>query len=162
MHLPLDKFFGGKVEGFHQLRQHFQILLLQVYKLAGFQLVIFFLLLIAFQDIQKFLTGNIICGNIQIQKSSRQGYAHRNFYCFQGVLASETIGAAYLTKLHKSVRSRFHHMINQILFSGTVQDVKVGIIIRQPFHCLSKNTVFQRKITELLLRANAVVEKGLA
>ena len=68
------------MKGFHQFCQHFQVLLLEIDKFAAFQLVIFFLQLIAFQDIQKLLAGNIIRGNIQIQESAGHGHPNGNFY----------------------------------------------------------------------------------
>ena len=68
------------MKGFHQFCQHFQVLFLEIDKFAAFQLVIFFLQLIAFQDIQKLLAGNIIRGNIQIQEAAGNGHPNGNLY----------------------------------------------------------------------------------
>ena len=49
-------------------------------------------------------------------------------------------------------------LIAQFFVVIAVKNVKVGIIVRQPFHCLIQNAVFQRKISELLVRGDVLMK----
>ena len=72
--------------------------------------------------------------------------------------AAEPVGAAYFAKLHEGGSSGLHDLIAQFFVMIAVKYVKVGIIVRQPFHCLIQHTVFQRKITELLVRGDVLMK----
>ena len=72
--------------------------------------------------------------------------------------AAEPVGAAYFAKLHEGGSSGLHDLIAQLFVVIAVKNVKVGIIVRQPFHCLIQHTVFQRKITELLVRGDVLMK----
>ena len=72
--------------------------------------------------------------------------------------AAETVGAAYFAKLHEGGSSRLHDLIAKFFVMVAVKYVKVGIIVRQPFHGLIQHTVFQRKVTELLVRGDILMK----
>ena len=92
MHFPLHKVFWGKMHRIHQLTQQFQRIILQLQKIPALQTVKFFAGTVAFQNIQQFFPWDILCRNIQIQKSAGNRYPHRHLYLSEHIHIAESLG----------------------------------------------------------------------
>ena len=112
--------------------------------------MVFFLLTVTLQDIQKFLVGHILCGNIQIQQIPGDRYPHGHLDPSADVQIGKSPGTLDFSQTQKGLHSLFQHLVHQFLVPIAVHFLFRVIPVREPLPHQKKNLLLPLDLPERL------------